>query len=56
VENALVLVRGTGAGGIAIQKAQKHVDTAMEALGEGFDGPARDLLESIALEVVSRRS
>jgi geranylgeranyl pyrophosphate synthase len=56
VENALLLVRSTGAGGIAIQQAQSYIDKALEALGDHFDGPVKELLETIALEVVSRRS
>jgi hypothetical protein len=55
VESALVLIRGTGAGGIAITQAQRHVDQALEAL-EGLDEPVRNFLEAMALEVVRRRS
>ena len=55
VESALVLIRGTGAGGLAITQAQKHVDTALEAL-EAFPEPVREYLEAMALEVVRRRS
>ncbi len=55
VESALVLIRGTGAGGIAITQAQKHVDKALAAL-EVFDEPVREYLEAMALEVVRRRS
>jgi geranylgeranyl pyrophosphate synthase len=55
VEDALVLIRGTGAGGIAINRAQKHVDRSLEAL-EAFDEPYREYLEAMALEVVRRRS
>jgi geranylgeranyl pyrophosphate synthase len=55
VESALVLIRGTGAGGIAITQAQQHVDEALEAL-KAFDEPVRDYLEAMALEVVRRRS
>ncbi len=55
VESALVLIRGTGAGGIAITQAQKHVDTALAAL-DVFDEPVRQYLEAMALEVVRRRS
>jgi geranylgeranyl pyrophosphate synthase len=55
VENAMVLIRGTGAGGVAINRAQKHVDQALAAL-EQFDKPYRDYLEAMALEVVRRRS
>ena len=55
MESALVLIRGTGAGGIAITQAQSHVDTALEAL-EAFNEPVRDYLEAMALEVVRRRS
>nr|NIP34125.1 polyprenyl synthetase family protein [Thermoplasmata archaeon]NIS11241.1 polyprenyl synthetase family protein [Thermoplasmata archaeon]NIS19175.1 polyprenyl synthetase family protein [Thermoplasmata archaeon]NIT76231.1 polyprenyl synthetase family protein [Thermoplasmata archaeon]NIU48309.1 polyprenyl synthetase family protein [Thermoplasmata archaeon] len=55
VESALVLIRGTGAGGVAITQAQKHVDMALEAL-EAFDEPVRQYLEAMALEVVRRRS
>ncbi len=56
VENALALVRGTGAGGIATQEAQRYADAAIEALGDDFPGPERELLETIAMEVISRRS
>jgi octaprenyl-diphosphate synthase len=56
VENALALVRSTGAGGIATQKAQKHVEAAIEALGDAFTGPEGSMLEGIAMEVISRRS
>ena len=56
VENALALVRGTGAGGIATQQAQRHVEVAIEALGDAFTGPERSMLEGIAMEVISRRS
>jgi geranylgeranyl pyrophosphate synthase len=55
VESALVLIRGTGAGGIAITKAQQHVDLALATL-EVFDEPIREYLEAMALEVVRRRS
>ncbi len=55
VEGAMVLIRGTGAGGIAINRAQKHVDQAMAAL-ENFNEPYREYLEAMALEVVRRRS
>ena len=55
VEAALVLLRGTGAGGVAINRAQKHVDEAMTAL-ESFDEPVREHLEAMAKEVVRRRS
>jgi geranylgeranyl pyrophosphate synthase len=55
VESALVLIRGTGAGGLAITRAQRHVDKALEALG-AFDEPVRGFLEAMALEVVRRRS
>jgi geranylgeranyl pyrophosphate synthase len=56
VEKALALVRSTGAGGIATQQAQKHVEAAIEALGDAFTGPERAMLEGIAMEVISRRS
>ena len=56
LENALALVRGTGAGGIAIMEAQKYLDQAMEALGDRFDPTVRDHLESMALEIIRRRS
>ncbi len=55
VEAALVLIRGTGAGGIAIKRAQRHVDRALAAL-QAFDEPVREYLEAMALEVVRRRS
>ena len=55
VESALVLIRGTGAGGIAITRAQRHVDRALEAL-EALPEPVREVLEAMALEVVRRRS
>ncbi len=55
VEAILVLIRGTGAGGVAINRAQKHVDTAMAAL-ESFDEPVREHLGAMAKEVVRRRS
>ena len=55
VEANLVLIRGTGAGGVAINRAQKHVDTAMAAL-ESFDEPVREHLGAMAKEVVRRRS
>ena len=55
VESTLVIIRGTGAGGVAINRAQKHVDTAMAAL-ESFDEPVREHLEAMAKEVVRRRS
>ena len=55
VEANLVLIRGTGAGGVAINRAQKHVDTAMAAL-EPFDESFREHLEAMAKEVVRRRS
>jgi len=55
VEATLVLIRGTGAGGVAINRAQKHVDTAMAAL-ESFDEPVREHLGAMAKEVVRRRS
>jgi geranylgeranyl pyrophosphate synthase len=55
VEAALVIIRGTGAGGVAINRAQKHVDTAMAAL-ESFDEPVQEHLEAMAKEVVRRRS
>jgi len=56
VENALALVRGTGAAGIAIIEAQRYLDTAMEALGDRFDPEIRNHLESMALEIIRRRS
>lgn len=56
VENALALVRGTGAGGIAVIEAQRYLDIAMEALGDRFDPAIRDHLEAMALEIVRRRS
>jgi len=55
VEAALVMIRSTGAGGIAIKRAQGHVDKALAALGS-FDEPVRDYLEAMALEVIRRRS
>jgi len=55
VEAALVLIRSTGAGGIAIKRAQRHVDKALVAL-ESFDEPIRDYMEAMALEVIRRRS
>ncbi|MCJ2539656.1 MAG: polyprenyl synthetase family protein [Candidatus Thermoplasmatota archaeon] len=55
VEATLVLIRGTGGGGVAINRAQKHVDTAMAAL-ESFDEPVREHLGAMAKEVVRRRS
>jgi geranylgeranyl pyrophosphate synthase len=55
VEAALVLIRSTGAGGIAIKRAQGHVDKALAAL-EPFDEPVRNYLEAMALEVIRRRS
>jgi geranylgeranyl pyrophosphate synthase len=55
VESTMVLIRGTGAGGVAINQAQGLVDTALEAL-EAFDEPIREHLEAMALEVVRRRS
>jgi geranylgeranyl pyrophosphate synthase len=55
VESSMVLVRGTGAGGIAINRAQKHIDQSMAAL-DMFDEPYREYLEAMALEVVRRRS
>lgn len=55
VESTLVIIRGTGAGGVAINRAQNHVDTAMAAL-ESFDEPIREHLEAMAKEVVRRRS
>jgi len=55
VEAALLLIRGTGAGGISITRAQSHVDRAMEALA-AFDDEVRDYLEAMAMEVVRRRS
>jgi geranylgeranyl pyrophosphate synthase len=56
VENALTLVRGTGAGGIAIIEAQRYMDNAMEALGDRFDTAIRAHLEAMALEIIRRRS
>ncbi len=56
VENALVLVRGTGAGGIAIMEAQRYMVNAMEALGDRFDPAIRNHLEAMALEIIRRRS
>jgi len=56
VENALALVRGTGAGGIATKEAQMYMDNAMEALGDRFDPAIRDHLEAMALEIIGRRS
>ncbi len=56
VENALALVRSTGAGGIAIKEAQMYMDNAMEALGDRFDPAIRDHLEAMALEIIGRRS
>jgi len=55
VEAALVMIRSTGAGGVAIKRAQGHVDKALAALGS-FDEPVRDYLEAMALEVIRRRS
>jgi len=55
VEATLVMIRSTGAGGIAIKRAQGHVDKALAALGS-FDEPVRDYLEAMALEVIRRRS
>lgn len=55
VEATLVIIRGTGAGGVAINRAQKHVDAAMAAL-EPFDESVREHLEAMAKEVVRRRS
>ncbi len=55
VEAALLLIRGTGAGGVAINKAQKHVDEALGAL-EAFDEEVREYLRAMAMEVVRRRS
>ncbi len=56
VENALALVRGTGAGGISLDIAQKYAEAALECLGDHFEGEVRELLEAIASEVVRRRS
>ena len=56
VETALALVRGTGAGGIAIMEAQRYLDNAMEALGDRFDPAVRDHLEAMVLEIIRRRS
>ena len=41
---------------IAIQEAQRYADAAIEALDAAFTGPERELLETIAMEVISRRS
>jgi geranylgeranyl pyrophosphate synthase len=56
VENALALVRGTGAGGISLGIAQRYAEAAIGSLGDHFEGEVRELLEGIALEVVRRRS
>jgi len=55
VEGALLLIRGTGAGGVAITQAQKVMDKAIGAL-EVFDDEVREYLAAMAAEVVSRRS
>ncbi len=56
VENALALVRGTEAGGIAIMEAQRYLDAAMDALGDRFNPAIRDHLEGMVLEIIRRRS
>lgn len=56
VENALALVRGTGAGGIALNQAHRFADAAIEALGDHFDGPVHEHLEGMLYEVLRRRS
>ena len=56
VENAMALVRGTGAGGIALNQAQRFADAALEALDEQLEGPVRDHLEGMLYEVLRRRS
>lgn len=55
VEGALLLIRGTGAGGVAITQAQKVMEKAIAAL-EVFDNEVREYLAAMAAEVVSRRS
>jgi geranylgeranyl pyrophosphate synthase len=55
VEKALTLVRGTGAGGMALEVAQRYADAAIEALDGVVEGPVREILEGIVMEVISRR-
>lgn len=56
VENALALVRGTGAGGIALEQARQYLETAREALDDRFDPAIREHLLLMAEETVRRRS
>ena len=56
VEDVLALVRSTGAGGITLAIAQRYADAAIASLGDAFEGDVRELLESIALDVVLSRS
>ncbi len=56
VDRALAFVRGTGAGGITLVLAKREQEAARAALGDRFDAVARSYLESLALEVVSRRA
>ncbi len=56
VEDALVLVRGTGAGGIALKQAQSYVDIALEALDDRFDPAVREHLRGMVTEIIRRRS
>ncbi len=56
VEDALVLVRGTGAGGIALKQAQSYVDIALEALDDRFDPAIREHLRGMVTEIIRRRS